>query len=72
MTIQKGWFGFGTKVVIQTTRMQPVAGIPGMTQGRLVLGVAQKDLLAAERLVADLRLDDSPSPKPAPLETGLD
>jgi hypothetical protein len=60
LTIRKqGLFGCNTKVVIHTTRMQPVPGteIPGMTQGRLVLDVAREDVPAAEKLVADLGLD---------------
>ncbi len=75
VTIRKeGLFGFGTKVVIYTTRMQPVPGtdIPGMTQGRLVLEVARENAPAAEKLVADLGLGDSTSSKPARLDTGLD
>ena len=47
VTIRKeGLFGFGTKVVIHATRLQPVPGtdIPGMTQGRLVLDVAREDV----------------------------
>ncbi len=75
VTIRKeGWFGFGTKVVIHTTRMQPVPGtdIPGMTQGRLVLDVARENAPAAEKLVADMGLGDSTSSKAARLDTGLD
>ena len=75
VTIRKqGLFGFNTKVVIQTTRMQPVPGteIPGMTQGRLVLDVAREDVAAAEKLVADLGPEDSTSSKAARLDTGLD
>jgi hypothetical protein len=70
VTIRKeGFFGFGTKVVIHTTRMQPVPGtdIPGMTQGRLVLDVGREDAQAAEKLVADLGLEDSTSSKAARL-----
>jgi len=75
VTIRKeGLFGFGTKVVIHTTRMQPVPGtdIPGMTQGRLVLDVARENTPAAEKLVADLGLEDSISCKAAWVDTGLD
>jgi hypothetical protein len=74
-TIRKeGLFGFGTKVVIHTTRLQPVPGtdIPGMTQGRLVLDVARADVPAAEKLVADMGLADSTSNKAARLDTGLE
>ena len=70
--IEKGVFGFGTKVVIQTARMQAVADVPGMTKGRLVLGVARKDVPAAKKLVADLGLLDPTSVKPARIDTGLD
>jgi hypothetical protein len=70
----EGFFGFNTKVVIHTTRMQPVPGteIPGMTQGRLMLDVARENVPAAEKLVADLGLEDSTSSKAARLDTGLD
>jgi hypothetical protein len=72
VTIEKGWFGTATKILIQTTRLKPVGDIPGMTQGRLVFGVAHKDRPVAETLVADLQLDGSPPPKPAQLDTGLE
>jgi hypothetical protein len=72
VTIEKGWLGTSTKVVIQTTRLKPVGDIPGVTQGRLVLRVASRDCPAAESLISDLQLDGSPPPKPAPLDTGLD
>ncbi len=71
---KKGLFGFGTKVVIHSTRLQPVPGtdIPGMTHGKLVLDVARPNTPAAERLVAELGLDSSRSAKPAWADTGLD
>jgi hypothetical protein len=72
VTIEKGWFGTGTKIMIQTTRLKPVGDIPGMTQGRLVFGIASKDFPVAETLVADLKLDSSLPTKPAPLDTALD
>jgi hypothetical protein len=75
VTIRKeGLFGFGTKLVIQSTRMQPVPGtdIPGMSRGRLVLDVARDNLAAAEQLVTDFGLQDVPSKKPAGVDTGLD
>jgi hypothetical protein len=70
----EGLFGFNTKVVINTTRMQPVPGaeIPGMTQGRLMLHVPREYVSAAEKFVADLGLDDSTSSKAARIDTGLD
>ncbi len=72
VTIEKGWFGLGTKVVIQTTSMQPVADVPGMDRGRLVLGIASKDRPAAEQLVADLGLTGTCSGKAAQVNTGLE
>jgi len=72
VTLQKTWLGLKTELVIQTTRMEPLADVPGMSQGRLVLEVAKRDRPAAEKLVADLRLPGPLSTKPARLDTGLD
>jgi hypothetical protein len=75
VTVRKqGLFGFNSQLVIHTARMQPVPGteIPGMTQGRLVLDVTRENVPAAEKLVADLGLEDSTSSKAARLDTGLD
>jgi hypothetical protein len=75
VTIRKqGLFDFNSQVVIHTTRLQPVPDteIPGMTQGRLVLDVSRENVPAAEKLVADLGLEDSTSSKAARLDTGLD
>ncbi len=70
--IQTRWFGQKTTLLIQTARLEPVATVPGMSQGRLVLGVAKTDVPAAEKLVADLRLFDPIAAKPARFDTGLD
>jgi len=43
-----------------------------MTQGRLVLDVARENGSAAEKLLADLGLEDSTTSKAARLDTGLD
>ncbi|MGO9464461.1 MAG: hypothetical protein ACLQIB_46875 [Isosphaeraceae bacterium] len=72
VAIEIGWFGLGTKVVIQTTSMQPIADVPGMDRGRLVLGVARKDRASAERLAAALSLPGPDSGKPAQFDTGLE
>jgi hypothetical protein len=72
VTLRKTWLGLKTELVIQTTRMEPVADVPGMSQGKLVLVVAETDRPAAERLIADLRLPDAVSAKPAPVDADLD
>jgi len=71
-TIKRGWFGIGTKLVIQTTSMQPIAVVPGMIQGRIVLGIGQKDLPEAERLIAGLNLPGAFSPKGPQIDSGLE
>jgi len=72
VTLRKTWLGLKTELVIQTTRMEPVADVPGMSRGRLVLGVAKTDRPAAEKIVADLRLPGPLSAKPARSDTSLD
>jgi hypothetical protein len=72
VTLRKSWLGLKTELVIQTTRMEPVADVPGMSQGQLVLEVARRDRPAAEKLVADLRLPGPLSAKPARADTNLD
>ena len=66
----KRWFG--SRLVIQTTHMEPIANVPGMSMGWLSLGVARKDREAAARLVSDLRLPDSAPVKLPPQEAGLE
>ena len=56
VTLRTTWLGFKTELIIQTTTMEPVADVPGMSRGQIVLAVARKDRPAAERLVADLHL----------------
>jgi len=72
LTFRKSWLGLKMELVVQTTRMEPVADVPGMTPGRLVLRVARTDWAAAEKLVADFRLPDPLSAKPAAYDTGLE
>jgi hypothetical protein len=72
VTLRKIWLGLKTELVIQTTRMEPVADVPGMSQGRLVLGIANGDRSAAEKLVADLRLPGPSPAKAARVNRGLD
>jgi hypothetical protein len=72
VTLRKTWLGFKTELVIQTTRMEPVADVPSMSQGQLVLEVARRNRPAAEKLVGDLRLPGPLSAKPARSETNLD
>jgi hypothetical protein len=72
LALEKTWLGLKTALVIQTTRMAPVDNVPGMSKGRLVLGIATRDRPAAEQLVAALGLSGSLAAKPAALDTGLE
>src|SRR5260221_1834422 len=58
VTLVKSWFGLYVDMVIQVARMETVKNFPGMTQGRLVLGIARRDRPAAAKLVADLQFPD--------------
>jgi len=52
--LKKSWFGWIQELVIQVTRLDLVQTLPGVTQGRLVLQVARKDRVAAERFASEL------------------
>jgi len=52
--LEKSWFGWIQELVIQVTRLDLVQTLPGVTQGRLVLQVARKDRVAAQRFAAEL------------------
>jgi hypothetical protein len=57
VTITKGWLGtswMGVKIELQGVRMESLKDVPGMCQGKVVLGIARKDRDAAERFVAGL------------------
>ena len=54
--LERRWFGLVNKLLIQANRLEPVQDVPGMNQGRLVLGIARRDRFAAEQLIADLNL----------------
>jgi len=57
VTLTKGWLGItwlGVKIVIQSSDLKSLQGVPGMSGGRVELSVARKDCGAAERFVADL------------------
>ncbi len=53
MVLKKPWLGLKTQLVIRMTSMAPLADVPRMSKGELVLDVAKNDREAAERLVAD-------------------
>lgn len=57
VTLTKGWLGttwLGVKIVIQAAELEPLADVPGMSQGRVELCIARKDRAAAEEFVDDL------------------
>jgi hypothetical protein len=58
VSLERRWFGLSTYLVIQGTRMEAVKDVPGMEQGRLVLGIARKDREAAAKFVAELHVPE--------------
>jgi len=69
MVLKKPWLGLKTQLVIRTTTMGPLADVPGMSGGMLVLGVAKTDRLAAEQLVADFSMRTPTLAKPTRLDS---
>jgi len=51
---REAWFGFSNRLVIQVTRLDLLQSIPGIAQGRLVLGVDRHDRPAARAFAAEL------------------
>ncbi len=63
--LTKGWLGTtwcGLKIVIQTASLEPLKEIPGMSQGKVELSIARKDVPAAEAFVDGLYTQDEPAP----------
>jgi len=60
VALERHWFGLATNLVIQVSRMDSVKDVPGMSQGRLALGVARKDREAAAKFVAELHVPKGP------------
>ncbi len=59
--------GLGAKLVIRADRLATLAGLPGMSQGRVDLGIDRHDLAAAEQFVARLHpVQSDAAPQPAP------
>jgi len=58
VALERKWFGMSTFLVIQGARMEALKDVPGMEQGRLVLGVARKDREAAAKFVAELHVPE--------------
>jgi hypothetical protein len=59
--IRSGWFGFGTRIVIQSAEMAALADFPRMSQGRIELHVARRDRAAARQFVDGLHTTDAPA-----------
>ncbi len=55
VALERKWFGLVTRLVIQLASMKPVQDVPGIKQGRLVLGIARRDRDAAAAFVAALQ-----------------
>ena len=54
--LTKGWLGtnwLGVKLVIQTTNLDTLKDVPGMSQGRIELSIARKDVEAVEHFLED-------------------
>jgi hypothetical protein len=58
VALERRWFGLSTQLVIQVARMEAVKDVPGMEQGRLVLGIARKDREAAAKFVSELHVPE--------------
>ena len=69
IVLKKTWLGFKTQLVIRTTTLAPLANVPGMDKGVLVLQVAKNDREAAERLLADFGVPSTAAAKPAGLDS---
>ena len=55
--LTKGWFGstwLGVKIVIQSTSLDALKELPGVTQGKVELTIARADVAAAETFVNGL------------------
>ena len=54
LMLTQGWLGtnwLGVKLVIQTNRLDTLKDVPGMSQGRIELSIARKDVEDAEQFV---------------------
>jgi hypothetical protein len=58
VSLQRTWFGLCNRLVIQVAHMDRVKDVPGMTQGRITLGIARKDREAARQFVDDLHVPE--------------
>jgi hypothetical protein len=63
VALERKWLGLSTNLVIQVARMEAAKDVPGMEQGRIVLGVARKDRQAAAKFVADLHVPEGLEPR---------
>jgi hypothetical protein len=59
--LRTGWFGFGTRIVIQSAAMAALEDFPHMSQGRIELRVARRDRPAARQFVDGLHTSDAPA-----------
>ena len=50
ISLERSWFGWSGKLVIQLASMKRVTALPGMKQGKLLLPVAYQDLESADAL----------------------
>ena len=60
VTVTRGWLGkswLGIKIIIQTSDMETLKEVPGMSQGRVELKIARKDADDAEKLFANFFKD---------------
>jgi hypothetical protein len=60
VALERRWFGLSINLVIQVSRMEAVKDVPGMAQGRLVLGIERNNREAAAKFVAELHVPEGP------------
>jgi hypothetical protein len=53
VTLTKGWLStnLGVKLVLEAASMEALQDVPGMSQGRVSLQIARKDMVDAEHFV---------------------
>jgi hypothetical protein len=65
VTLTKGWFGLGHKIVIQVDKLELLEDMPEASQGQIRLSIARKDHEAAEAFVERLYQHEDSPPQPA-------
>ena len=69
MVLKKPWLGFKTQLVIRMTSMAPLADVPRMSKGELVLASRKTIERRPRSFVADFGAPSTASAKPAGLDS---